>query len=313
MPKRALIALLLAGAALTTLLSVASLFAGATWLAELTSHFRVQYACVALLLAGALATFGRRRVAAAMLAVAGLNAFFVTPYLLPRAVAVAAAGQPVRLLVVNLEAGNPELDKLARIVEREAPDVILLMEYTPAAAKALAELGTHYPYSEGVVRPDPWGIALLSRLPIEAGAVRQFDGVPAIDVALAGPAGRFRLVGVHLRPPTRAKWFDVRNAQLETLSELSARIDEPLVVAGDFNLSPYSPYYTTWLRESGLADTLVGHGLGITWPSYFLPLGIPIDHAFVSAEFSVSSRRSLENFGSDHLPVLIELNQDDTT
>jgi endonuclease/exonuclease/phosphatase (EEP) superfamily protein YafD len=244
-----------------------------------------------------------------MLPVAAINALVVTPYALPQAQAV-ADGDALKLLVVNLAADNRRFEELLGIVTRERPDVVVLAEFTPHAAAALQSLKAHLPHSRQIARADPWGIALLSRLPIEEARIFDLGETPAVDARLSGPRGDIRVLGVHLLPPTTARWFDARNAQLDTLAALALSSTTPLIVAGDFNLSPYSAYFRRWIGASGLSDTVAGQGLDFTWPGGFPPLGISIDHAFVSDDFSVLTRQRLERFGSDHLPVLIELIQE---
>jgi endonuclease/exonuclease/phosphatase (EEP) superfamily protein YafD len=309
MGKRVAIVVLSACAVALALVSALPFVAGHTWLVEIASHFRVQYLAVSVLIAVGLAVLGCRHRAVAMLPIAAINALVVAPHALPQAQAV-VEGPSLKLLIVNLAADNHRFEDLLTIVAREQPDIAVLAEFTPHAAAALRPLRAHLQYSREIARVDAWGIALLSRLPIEDARIFDLGDTPAIDARLSGPQGEVRLLGVHLLPPTTARWFAARNAQLDALAALTAGGTVPLIVAGDFNLSPYSAYFGRWIGASGLHDTLAGQGLDFTWPSGFPPLGIPIDHAFVSDEFSVLSRRRLERFGSDHLPVLIELIQE---
>lgn len=311
MLKRILTALLIVGAVLSIALSLLGLVAGRTWPAELATHFRVQYLAAQLLMALGLTILGHGRWLYALLPAALLNAVLIGPYLLPQTVSAASGSAPLKLLEANLAVFNRSLDGLLRIVQRENPDVILLLEYTPLAETDLQPLRETYRFSTQAAQIDPFGIALLSRLPLHDAKTFQLGTTLAVDARLDAPGGPVRLLGVHLQPPVTATRFEQRNAQLQALATLANERREPLIVFGDFNLSPYSPYFRAWLSEARLRDTLLGRGLDFSWPGYFVPLGIPIDHFAVSQEFSVLTRRRLENFGSDHLPVLVELSQDD--
>jgi endonuclease/exonuclease/phosphatase family metal-dependent hydrolase len=160
-----------------------------------------------------------------------------------------------------------------------------------------------------VLLPDAgaFGIALLSRLPLRD--VRPFwlESTHAIDARIATPDGALRLIGVHLRPPTTAAGAAERSRQLDALAGIVEEAGEPLAIAGDFNLTPYSPYFTRWLRETRLRDTRTGSGLGFTWPTFLPVVGIPIDHCIVSPEVAVAAFRRLPAFGSDHYPIVVEL------
>jgi endonuclease/exonuclease/phosphatase (EEP) superfamily protein YafD len=309
MSKRFLAGLLIASALLSIALTLVGFAAGRTWPAELTTHFRVQYLAGQLIIGVALAALGYRRWLAALLPAALLNALLIGPYLLPQTQAL-GAGPALRLMTVNLAARNRSFDGLLNMVARENPDVILLLEYTPWAQAALQPLHATYRYSTESVQADPFGIALFSREPLAQ--VRSFalGETMAVDARFDGPGGPVRLLGVHLLPPTTAAWFHERNAQLDRLAAIARGRQEPIVVLGDFNLSPYSPFFGDWLDAAHLEDTLAGRGLDFSWPSFFPPLGVPIDHCIVSPEFAVLARRRLEDFGSDHLPLLIELSQD---
>src|SRR5690606_33163560 len=133
------------------------------------------------------------------------------------------------------------------------------------------------------------------------------ESTPAIDATLVAPAGALRLIGVHLRAPTDPRSAAERDRQLDALAALVARIDGPLVVAGDFNLTPYSPYFEDLVDATGLRDSRTGSGPGFTWPSFFPLLGVPIDHCLVSPDVHVAALRRLSAFGSDHYPIVVEL------
>ena len=54
-------------------------------------------------------------------------------------------------------------------------------------------------------------------------------------------------------------------------------------------------------------DILGGQGVQATWPTWFWPGMIPIDHCFVGAGVVVTGRRVGADIGSDHLPVHLSI------
>jgi endonuclease/exonuclease/phosphatase (EEP) superfamily protein YafD len=121
------------------------------------------------------------------------------------------------------------------------------------------------------------------------------------------PAGDVTLLSVHLRAPMRPRLAAQRNRQLQILADLSTRVEGPLVVAGDFNLTPFSPYFSDWLASTRLRDSRAEAGYSASWPTFLPLIGIPIDHCFVTDDFAVVDLRRLPAFGSDHYPVLAHL------
>jgi endonuclease/exonuclease/phosphatase (EEP) superfamily protein YafD len=98
---------------------------------------------------------------------------------------------------------------------------------------------------------------------------------------------------------------EVRNRQLDQLAAYTKAIEEPLLVCGDFNLTPYSPYFDRFTAAAGLTDVRLRQGLGFSWPGFFPLAGIPIDHCLFRGPLAVESIERLDRFGSDHYPVRV--------
>ena len=60
-------------------------------------------------------------------------------------------------------------------------------------------------------------------------------------------------------------------------------------------------------EKAGLRNARKGYGIQPTWPNASRLIGIPIDHILVSAQWDVLSFKVGENIGSDHFPVIVEL------
>ena len=99
----------------------------------------------------------------------------------------------------------------------------------------------------------------------------------------------------------------MRDRQLDDLAALVAQVSGPLAVLGDFNITPYSPFFQDWLARTGLTDTRRGRAVSPSWPTQLPLVAIPIDHCAVSHEVTVVAHRRLPAFGSDHYPILAEL------
>jgi endonuclease/exonuclease/phosphatase (EEP) superfamily protein YafD len=279
------------------------------WMLELTTHFRVQYLGVTIALLVLVALRRRWGACAALVAAGAVSAAAVLPYLPLGVAAKAVAADAARLTVLSVNVSYRQFAArtLLQTIRDAKPDVLVVQELTPHAETVLAGLDAEFPYNQKFPAEGAYGIGLWSRLPIESSATFALGRVPAIEARLRGVDGTFTVIGVHLRAPMTARRAAARNQEL---GELAARIratDGPLIVAGDFNATPYTPYFQEWLEQSGLTDSRRGRTLSTSWPTMMPLAGIPIDHVAVNDGFTVISHQRLPNFDSDHYGILVEL------
>jgi len=300
-------ALLVFLASLMTLVNLLPLGARLSWLVDNTTHFRVQYLGVTLVLLALLALRRRWRMCLVLAAAGAVSAVAVAPYLPLGATAVAREAPVIKVLTVNVSFRPFSTRRLLEIIRDADPDVVVTQELTPYAAGELVPLDASFVNSFKMPAEGPYGIAVWSRLPLDYAGPFALSRQPAIEARVRAPGGTFTLLGVHLNAPTTPRRAAARNNELRALAERSAAVDGPLVVAGDFNLTPYSPFFGDWLAASGLTDTRRHRTPSVSWPALLPIIGIPIDHVAVSSEFTILSHQRLPNFGSDHYGVLVEL------
>jgi endonuclease/exonuclease/phosphatase (EEP) superfamily protein YafD len=277
------------------------------WLLDLASHYRWYWLLAAVVWFAAI-TRRRSRLAAACLLIAAVgNAVPLLPYWLP-ATGDAPAGDRLAIVSLNLEVGNPRHDLgLAFLKECDA-DVVVLVEVDEAWAEAVASLTDRYPHR--VVRPrsDSFGIAVLSRLPLEAVRVEPLaDGPPVVIAVLPRGERGCLLVAAHPPAPLSASWSALRDAQLAAIGDLAAVEPRPVIVAGDLNVTPWSHGFRQVTGPRGLRDSARGRGVQGSWNAHLWVPRIPIDHVLVSEGVAVVSRRLGPAIGSDHLPVVAAL------
>jgi endonuclease/exonuclease/phosphatase (EEP) superfamily protein YafD len=291
--------------------SLLPLGARAWWVLDLATHFRVQYAAAALVLIVLFALRRRYAWCAALAASAAISLLPVLPYLPlgTRPAIASTSGRPVEVLTANLLFRNHSAERFLEIVREQSPDVVVLVEYTEEWAGAVGEIRHAYPYRFERSDRGAYGIALFSRYPLDNAAPLALGRSLAVEATVRPPGeAPFTLVGVHLRSPTTGWRAGQRNWQFGKLAARLAELPGPVVVTGDFNITPYSPYFTEWLAQTGLTDARARHhSLAATWPAPLSFLGIPIDHFVVSDDIEVVSQRRLPAFGSDHYPILAEL------
>ena len=297
----------------TTLATAAALGARASWLLELFTHFPVQYLCLQFMAAVACLALRRWPWALVALVAAVPNLLAVGPYLpgfsqdaapMPASI---ASRPPVRLIAANLLYRQEDATATSAYLSSQSADLVVLSEFTPRWREKLRDLERTYPYFALRPRWNAWGIAVYSRHPLRAIEDLDLgdDMSSHLRVLVQLPDGLVEVYAVHLASPPSRRQAAQRNTQLRRLAGRIAAADPalPRIVAGDFNATPYSPYFQDLLRDAGLTDPRRPFGLHFTWPTWPVPLWIPIDHCLVAGPLTVTRVATGPRVGSDHLPL----------
>ena len=237
---------------------------------------------------------------------------------LPIRYAVAEIGPPtavnespgfrLRVVTANLRAGNCDRTSFRDWIGASQADIVFFSEFTPDWDHDLGECRDRFPHQIRYPRPGASGVALLSRHPLgepDASGISSGEDHPWIDTTVTVGGIAVRVVGMHPRTPRRGERFTSRNDQLRHAGAIAANEPGPLIVLGDLNCTPYSPWFRV-LTFGGLKDTAMGRSLEATWSDGVFWL--PIDHILVSQHWRVISRDVAEDsMGSDHYPVTTEL------
>ena len=296
-----------AAAVLTVLFSVLTLIPADHAALQLFTHFRLQYLAASLVLLIILAILREPRYVVALLFTTILNGMQIVPWYsdLP----VDKGETEYKVLLANVRSNNNQYQEFLNLVAVEQPDVILLLEVSPAWAGALTQLDNEY--SEKIVEPreGSFGIALYSRLPmISAAAIDSapFDH-PTVVADIVFGETHVRVVGTHPMIPLGKTFYEARNQQLNGLAKLLQRSQGPRILAGDLNISMWDVNYASLENRTWLRNVRRGFGVVPTWPTFLPPAMIPIDHVLVSEEFGVKEVRTGRRIGSDHLPLVVTI------
>lgn len=295
----AIAAIGLVGASLATLVPA--------WPCVLLEHFRLQYvwggalvvlACVALRMRG---WFDVALIATVF------QACWVLPDLSRSARPLPTAGEPLRVLVLNVHTSSSSYDEVARLVADTKPDVVGLVEIDATWLGQLAPALAGYAHRIEDPFEGNFGIALYSKLPMTGGVERLGSPLPTVVARLDVRGVPVAAVLTHPIPPVRPAPFAMQLSQLAALAQRTHELAAPAIVMGDLNATPWSRPFRELVAASGLCDTRAGFGLQASFPAVSALLRIPIDHVLVSCSIGVHSREIERDVGSDHLPVLIDL------
>ncbi len=290
--------------------TAAALLAGHGLWFDLANHLLLQIAYATLAALAATVLLRRWRWAG----MAGLLLAMQAAVLLPAAAwpALGAAARahesavPLRVAGFNLWVRNPDIDASLDFLRREAADVVVLSEVTPAWAAALDRLADLYPQRVDCVGEGRCRLVLLSRLPWhDARAWQDPGGIPLVQARVEVGRTAVTVVGTHLTRPFPRFEHDGQQGQAAFVAAHLAALSGPRVLIGDFNAASWSPVLRRLAERSGLT---ILPGLAGTWPAYVPAiLRIPIDQILVSPELSAPPRRVGPGTGSDHRPVIADL------
>lgn len=232
------------------------------------------------------------------------------PYILSEPVSAANATtreETFRLMSLNVWFRNPDLTDTAQYLEQSQADAVVLLELTPPQANKLVPLLPSYPYYH--IEPSRMGAAVFTKWPVLSAESVPLaaDGAVAARLTLDWRGTPVTVLGVHLNWPLGPRNARFRNEELAAVVSFSKAQRGPLLVAGDFNLTPWSEYFSDALQESGLHDAARGFGLTRSWPAQFAPVGIRIDHCLLSPHWRSVASHIGPFLGSDHLPVVADV------
>lgn len=288
---------------------------------ELLSNFRVYY----LLLAGGiviaffichLSKCCSQLPIYLALALVAFNSAWIFPWYLPSFSTSTDSDNTIRVLTFNINISNTEWDNIATAIREVDPDVATIVESTDETKNALEErLRDRYPI---VYRTTGGGLTLLSKRELLSADSKTFDSGTVLTATLQTAQGPVELLAAHPIVPIKPSTFPRRNALLADITTyLADQPESSHILLGDFNLTPWSPYYNRLIKKTGLHNTRKGFGIHPTWlesspysghPKLLsLFLQLPIDHIFVTRDIGVADFDTREAANADHRMVWADL------
>ncbi|MGE0786617.1 MAG: endonuclease/exonuclease/phosphatase family protein [Sandaracinaceae bacterium] len=255
----------------------------------------------------------RRRpwVAGVLAAVVASHLAWIAPLVIADERVPAPDAAPLRVMTANLLGVNRDPEPLLSELLAADVDVVALEEVTPRWAVLLESDAARevYPHRWIEPRADSFGIAILSRVPLDEVSVHELGPVPMLEAVLTVGRRRVRVFAVHTLPPIDGEYAEVWRAQFVQLERVMHATREPVIALGDFNATNHSRGLRG-LSRAGLSDVheRLGRGLRTTWPNgVFIAPPLHLDHILVSEDIRAMDVREGVGHGSDHRPVIAEL------
>jgi endonuclease/exonuclease/phosphatase (EEP) superfamily protein YafD len=236
------------------------------------------------------------------------------PLFLPRTRFVSADSHSLKVMSYNVWVYNRNIPAIATVIRQEQPDILLLQELSPRIVLELKRLlADLYPGQELYFAYDVDKYqGVVSRYPLTPNEGSPHQGRTQ-KVWVDTPGGRIQVWNVHLSQPI--VWRK-HTQQVDILTQAVAKVNEPLIMGGDFNTTDQSEMYGYLNEQLKNAHWEAGWGFGFSFPASertfkrLLTLPTPlirIDHFFHNDSFFVKKAGTLsDSGGSDHLPIVAE-------
>ena len=205
-----------------------------------------------------------------------------------------APGGHIRIYAKNLWAGNTEIQAVVDDIHDAGVDVVMLQEVSEHNDRVLDLLRGEFPHQH-LCRFSAWsGIALASRHPFTAAPqCSSWRAVLAAPIDLNGE--HVWVASIHIPWP----WPEGMPESESAADEILSSLDGPVVMAGDFNIVPWSGRIS---RLAELTDTRLAGPAHITFNLRGLPLVLDMAMAPYGGHAEV---RPL--LGSDHAGIVADL------
>ncbi len=282
------------------------------WWLDVLANFRAQYV-VGLVVLGLVVLMSKwRRIGYGVLAVAAINLVFVLPLYAASPADPDPTAPSIRVMSFNLLSTNQSYSQVLDYIENVDPDLVLLHEASRPWEVAVESAGLDYEVIRSRSDNLIFGTLVMIRgEDVEAVSYGFTETHPRAVSIVYRPTGWPESVSVlstHPLAPTEKERAELRDAQLGFAADWAAEQEGAFMVVGDFNATPWSWPMRNLLNKAPLRNSQLGFGLQPSFPttSAFL-MRVPIDHLVQSEALSVVDRRLGPAMGSDHFPLIVDL------
>jgi endonuclease/exonuclease/phosphatase (EEP) superfamily protein YafD len=255
----------------------------------------------------------RSKVMLAICAATSLGlALRVVPELSPASLADADTSSDapsIKIMTANLQGTATPPQAVIELIARERPDVLTFQEAYGDWKIYFDRLAPEYHVVAGCQYPNQCDTVIVSRFPLREALTYDRSGFAAVrlHLPLEKGGGTLDVMSVHFSRPLP---IENQLAQMEEALALISKLRSPIIVAGDFNSTPWSPALQSFEARSNLTRHT---RMILTWPSpsaqvpargMSFPIAIfAIDHILSDASLERHWIRRGPDIGSDHFPV----------
>jgi endonuclease/exonuclease/phosphatase (EEP) superfamily protein YafD len=295
--------------------SLAGFAGGWIWWLDVLANFRPQYFVVLTVLGVAILFAARWRWAGYFVfGVAAINFAFVAPLYLASPGEIHADRPGLRIISFNLLSSNEEYAAVIDYIRSADADLVFLHEASRPWEAAISQAGLDYEFIRARSDDIIFGTIVLARDEVEAVSYGFAETQPRAVGLTYFPDNwpvSVDVLSVHTHSPTTRDRAALRDAQLDFAAGWAADREGAYLVVGDLNATPWSAPFRHLVSAGHLQNSQSGFGLQPSFPvDQLAVLRVPIDHLVHSDVLSVRDRKLGPDLGSDHFPLLVEVQYD---
>ena len=298
-------------AALIAVASLASFGGRWVWWLDVLANFRAQYFVMLAILGGIVVISRWKKSGIAILAISLLNLAFVAPLYFGSPGKSDPAAPHLVVLSFNLLSTNENYNEVIDYIESVDADLVFLHEASRPWEVALEAADLDYEFIRARSDNLIFGTVILARDEVEAVSHGFAEAQPravALDYQPDDWPVSVQILSSHTLAPTTEKRAGLRDAQLAFAASWAAEQDGAYFVVGDLNATPWSWPFRRLVSEGRLRNSQIGFGLQPSFSATSNVLfRVPIDHLLHSEALRIRDRRLGPNLGSDHFPLVVDL------
>lgn len=201
----------------------------------------------------------------------------------------------------NLKDHQGNIVSFIKQIDQEKGDVICLHEVKPEWARVIKIALEHkFPNQVDNISMEGYGKMVLSSLSFNSIDTIYYYGIPAFDITLKLNERVNRLIVTQTIPPfKRFKGLSSKD-HLDFLSNYINQLNQPVILAGEFNQVYWSREIRDMLESTGLSNSR-------RFISSFGD-GVPYEHIFHSDDYECSRVRELSDDSNNHIGIEAVLN-----
>lgn len=224
----------------------------------------------------------------------------------------------ITVFTSNLLMVNQNTNGICQEILNYDPDIVMVQEYSNQWDHSFEAFGIikKYKFQIKHVRDDSFGTAIYSKLPfVNKPELWWIDDIPFTRALIKVTDNKYlQVYNLHPLPPRLDEYMDIFNHQLgviyDTIKQENERTNHGLLVAGDFNNTQHNYWVKKFdsIKNMKSAHKLCGRGYAISFPNGIFPVPpIRLDHCFVNDRLNLYSITEGQGFGSDHLPLIVQI------